>query len=308
MKRLSTIIDDVQEQFGVWFSRVLIILVLLFIFFIALGGVSHKYIWRIEHINISGASVVSEDVARSLVRQKLEGSYFFVYARDNIRLFPKREIEQMLYETFPRIASVSARRTDNHTIVIEMKERKPYALWCGLLATAYRSNEAVGRPAYAQSASRWQAGEEPSSKDCWFIDESGFVFDRAPVFSKGVYMEVYGKIIEKNLGESLRGSIPYDRFATANAFAKLLNEQVGKPYSIFLKQEGELEITLLTSAKYPFLAEVSLRFKDESTSEILMKNLLSAIPVQFPNNIASKKKLLYIDMRFGNKVIFGFEN
>lgn len=281
MKRLSTIIDDVHEQFGVWFSRVLIILVLLFIFFIAGGGVSHKSVWRIEHVNISGASAVPEDASRSLARQKLEGNYFFVYARDNSRLFPKREIEKMLYETFPRIANVSAKRSDNHTIVIEMKERKPFALWCG---------------------------QELSSKDCWFIDESGFVFDKAPVFSKGVYVEVYGKLIEKNVGEPLRASLPERRFATANLFTELIREDVGKAFRIFIKAEDEIEVTMHTSAKHPFLADAVIRFKDTSAPATLVKNLEKAILTQFPNNVALKKKLLYIDMRFGSKVIFGFEN
>lgn len=281
MKRLSTIIDDVHEQFGVWFSRVLIILVLLFIFFIACGGVSHKSVWRIEHVNISGASAVPEDVARSLARQKLEGNYFFVYARDNSRLFPKKEIEKMLYETFPRIANVSAKRADNHTIVIEMKERKPFALWCG---------------------------EEPSSKDCWFIDESGFVFDKAPVFSKGVYVEVYGKLIEKNIGEPLRASLANKRFATANSFVEFLRADIGRAFSIFIKAEDEIEVTIHTSAKHSFLADVVIRFKDNSDPATLVKNLEKAILTQFPNNTANKKKLLYIDMRFGNKVIFGLEN
>lgn len=281
MKRFSTIIDGVQEQFGIWFSRTLIIFILVFIFFIAGGGVSHNQKWRIGYVDILGNMTVSADVTRSLVRQKLEGNYFFVYARDNSRLFPKSEIESMLFETFPRITSVSASRIDNHKIAIAMTERKPYALWCGM---------------------------ELPAKDCWFIDDAGFVFDKAPVFSKGVYVEVYGKLVEKNIGEPLRGALPYNRFATANTFAKLLHESVGKPFRIALKGEGEVEITIYTSAKYTFLSDTTIRFKDESSPAVLINNLQKAISAEFPDNVANKKKLLYIDMRFGNKVIFGFEN
>jgi hypothetical protein len=53
---------------------------------------------------------------------------------------------------------------------------------------------------------------------------------------------------------------------------------------------------------------VTIRFKDETSPEALIKKIKTAIPAQFPDNMALKKKLLYIDMRFGNKVIFGFEN
>lgn len=270
-----------REQSGAWFSRVFILLVLLFIFFIAGGGVSHNNKWQIDHIDVKGASAVSEDEVRALVMEKILGNYFLVYARNNSHLFPVGEIGQALLSTFPRIAEVSTERTDEHSITVNISERKPYALWCG---------------------------KEPSSNDCWFIDEAGYIFDKAPVFSKGVYMEVYGKIIEKTPDDILRSSLPYDRFVTVNKFAKLLSENVAKIYRILLKSEGESEFKILASSKYPFLADTTIRFKDESIPQTLLKNLLSAIPVQFPNNVSPKKKLQYIDMRFGNKVIFGFEN
>ncbi len=299
MTRIANIFARIREESSVWFNRTFIILLLGLIFFVALGGVSHKDKWRINIVDVNGASTVSEDAVREIAMDKVSGNYFLVYAKNNSYIFPAGDIAQSLLGTFPRIASVGINRIDNHSIVINISERKPYALWCGLPATDYRSNEAVGR---------WQAGSEASSKDCWFIDETGFVFDKAPVFSKGVYVEVYGKLLEKNNGEPLRASLPFDRFVTANTFAKLLGGKVGKPYRISLKPEGELEVVLLASSKYPFLVDTTVRFKDESTPTVLLKNLLSAIPVQFPNNVAIKKKLQYIDMRFGNKVIFGFEN
>lgn len=299
MTRLANIFARLYEQFGVWFSRTFIVALLAFLFLVALGGISHNNKWQIVRVDVTGANTVSLDAVRSLALEKILGNYFLVYARNNSYLFPVGEIEQSLLGAFPRIESVSVKRIDDHSIMIDLSERKPYALWCGLPATDYRSNEAVGR---------FQAGEEPSSNECWFIDESGFVFDKAPVFSKGVYIEVYGKLIEKNIGESLRASLPERRFATANLFAELIREDVGKAFRIFIKAEDEIEVTIHTSAKHPFLADVVIRFRDTSAPATLVKNLEKAILTQFPNNTVLKKKLLYIDMRFGSKVIFGFGN
>jgi len=286
MEKFWTIIDTIREQLGAWISKVSILLLLSFLFFIAVGGVSHNVKWQITRVNITGERTVSEDVVRSLVRQRLEGNYFFVYARDNSHLFAKTEIEQMLRETFPRLENVSVDRIDDHALSISLSERKPYALWCGAEFITLAEH----------------------TKDCWFIDEDGFVFDHSPIFSDGVYMEVYGKLIEKNMGKPLRGTLSRERFTKANSFLKLIREQVGEPMRIGLIENNEIEIIVHTSIKYPFLNDVTLRLKDESDSAGLIKNLLSAIPVQFPDNIALKKKLLYVDMRFGNKVIFGFEN
>lgn len=285
MTRLANIFARLNEQFGMWFSRTIIILLLASIFFVALGGVSHNSKWQVTQVDVFGAKTISEDAVRALAQEKLLGNYFLVYARDNSYLFSKRDIEQSLLEAFPRIASVSVSRTDDHTIAITISERKPYALWCG---------------EEFQSAI-------PSLNNCWFIDDTGFVFDQAPVFSGGVYLEVYGKLVEKNVGEPLRSALPYERFGMINSFIKLLRAEVGGVLRVEIKPEGELEVTMENSTTYPFLSGVIIRFKDEESPEVLIKNLLAAIPVQFPDNIPLKKKLLYIDMRFGNKIFFGFE-
>lgn len=292
MERFQAITNKVRVQFAGWLSKIFILVLLSFLFFIAGGGVSHNSKWRIDRIDISGVNTVSDDAIRAVVFQELAGNYFFVYARENSYLFPKAEIEQTLLETFPRLASVSAKNSSNNTITITVRERKPYALWCGLPE---------------QVKMLLGINDTTIAENCWFIDSAGFVFDKAPGFSKGVYTEVYGKLVEKNINEPLRASLPYDRFATADEFTKLLRKSIGEPFRIIIKPDSEIEVTIYTSTQYPFLAESTLRFKDELQPETLVKNLQKAIPVQFPNNTALKKKLLYVDMRFGNKIIFGFE-
>ncbi|MGB2580730.1 MAG: hypothetical protein WBC83_03470 [Minisyncoccia bacterium] len=285
MERFHTVANKIRGQFGVWFSKTLILIVLSFLFFVTGGGLSQNAKWRIENIEISETNVVSEDMVRSIVRQKLTGNYFFVYSRGNSYLFPKKEIEQALLETFPRLESVYIKRINNNTIGIIAVERKPYALWCG---TQFVS-------------------EANQFENCWFIDRAGFVFDRAPIFPRGIYIEFYSELVEKNIGEQLRSTLPASRFAFADNFSGILRDNIGRPFRILIKENGEFEITIHTSTKHPFLDGVTIRFKEDSQPEYLLKNLLSSIPVKFPDNTSLKKKLLYIDMRFGSKVIFGFE-
>lgn len=277
------------------FYKTVAVMILLLLFFVTGGGVSHNDKWRIDRIDIVGANAVSPDAMRALVEEKLLGNYFFVYARENSFLFPRAEIERILPETFPRLKTVSVSSVDAHTAVATVSERKPYALWCG--------NEFNL--------------EMQELADCWFIDEAGFIFDRAPVFSEGVYLKVYGTVVEKNAGDPLRGALPAIRFANVNTFAKLIRTELGEPARIEMKGERESEVAIRASAVYPFLAGVAIRFKDGEDPVALMDSLRASISAQFtavakaiagkPENVSSKKKLLYIDMRFGNKIFFGFE-
>lgn len=295
MEKLIRVIVKFSEKFTEQISRAVAVLVLLLIFFVAGGGVSQNDRWRIDTIEISGANTISNDSIRRLIKEELMGNYFFTYARENSYLYPRKTIQQKLLTEFPRISRVQVARINAHTISVNIIERKPYALWCG---EAFISREHIS--------------------SCWFVDDSGFVFDSAPMFSSGVYMEVYGDIDEINEGEALRGQLPLSRFDPLNILSQYARTKIGEPSRIVLKSEGESEIVIRSSAIYPFMTDVAIRLKDGYDPSVVMKNLQSAIQVQFPsstNLIAGKsrsslsieKKLLYIDMRFGNKIFFGFE-
>lgn len=281
MSAFANFFKSIQEQSARLFNRTLILIFLALLFFIAGGGISQNEKWRIVDIQVVGVSSIDADLVRQIASPMLAGNYFFVYAKANSYLFPRSEIEQKILDTFPRIAEVKVRRTSDSTIALEVIERKPYALWCGT---------------------------KIEMADCWFIDENGFIFDKAPAFSKGVYREIYGNLIENRPGEILRASVPFARFSTSDSFTKLLSESIGNPFRVILKEGGESSIVIHTSTRYPFLSNTEIRFNDTSDPHELVKNLTAALPIQFPENSSIKKKLLYIDMRFGNRVVFGSEN
>lgn len=264
-------------------SKTFAVAILLCLFFVAGGGVSQNPAWRITEMKVSGVRAVSADVIEKFVWEKLRGHYFFVYARDNSFIFPRREIGAALVEQYPRIRAVSARRIGAHTLSLEIVERTPSFLWCGEVPDAEQSLLSM----------------------CWFMDDTGFVFDRAPTFSSGAYEEIYGALIVRDDGIPLRGMIPYSRFVFARAFGEALRTHLGTPIRTLFMAEGEYRIILSASTLYPMLTGAEVRFYDGQNAETLMDNLLAALRVQFPNGDISKKKLRYIDLRFGNKVFFG---
>lgn len=284
MESFSTVRAQIREHGGAWLIRAVAVTGLLVIFFIALGGVSHQERWRIYNIQITGPVIVSRDEVHALVQEKILGNYFFAYARDNSFLFPKQEIEQALLEKFPRLETAVAQRIDAHSISVVVTERKPYALWCG---------EAFDAESY-------------ELVPCWFIDDKGFVFDSAPIISSGVYLETYGTLTTQNGDNPIGGALPAARFQHADKLAQVLKPSIGQPLRIILKPEGEFELVMYSSATYPMLAGVTIKLRDEMVPATILKNLEASLREEFPEGATSKKKLLYIDMRFGNKIFFGF--
>ncbi|OHA84101.1 MAG: hypothetical protein A2937_02815 [Candidatus Yonathbacteria bacterium RIFCSPLOWO2_01_FULL_47_33b] len=286
MAKIASIITGLREHGRLWFMRGIAVLILAFLFFIAIGGISQNDKWKITRVEVVGTQTVDSDTVEALVREKLKGNYYIAYARENSQIFPSREIEEGLLNVFPRLASAYVERIDAHTISVKVSERKPYALWCGEVYSP-DIRELIG---------------------CFFVDNTGFVFDRAPTFSEGVYLEIYGALLGASEEGILRAHIPPAQFILTHTLVSSLMRELGDPLRIIMKPEGEMVVTMKKSDKYPMLAGVELRFKDTASAETIMKNLLAALPVQFPPDVTPKKKLLYIDMRFGNKIFFGFEN
>ena len=291
MSKFLEIIQEARSNFKVWLLHTLAVLVLLFLFSVAFGGVSQKDTWKIEHVEVSGYQAVSEDDIRNLTQGLLVGNYYLTYARENSYLFPRFEIQRKLLAEFPRLKSVHASRVDDHTIKITVTERKPFALWCG---------EVYLREMYEVN-------------DCWFVDDTGFIFDHAPVFSEGVYLEIYSVLANNKNNEILRARVPGNRFAVVHVVNDGLKKSLGDTLRIIVKEKGEYGVVMKNSIEYPALAGAEIRFKDSTTPAKIIKNLLTALPVQFPENqvvnmkTEETKVLYYIDMRFGNKIFFGFD-
>ena len=184
---------------------------------------------------------------------------------------------------FPRLATVKATRDSAHSITVAVTERKPFALWCGLVAVK-------------------------SMSPCWYLDETGFIFDSAPIFSDGAYLQLYGFLDEEDALEPLCKIVPRAEFENIRTFIGELRAHCIEPSRVALSEDGAMSINIHASSAYRVLVGVELRFNKEQDSVVLAKNLLAALPVQFPVNGPQQKKLEYIDLRFGNKVFFGFEN
>lgn len=283
MATIATIIEKAQEQFRLWFWRGVAVLLLMLIFFVVGGGISQHEEWKIANVEVSGARVLDPQSLESSTRDTLLGNYYWVYARSNSYIYPKQEIERTLLEKFPRIASTTIERTTLQILHVTVSEREPFALWCGTTFT--------------------HASTTP--KHCQFLDQTGFVFDEAPTFSPGVYLEFYGPLTtsERVVGNYLMPLY----FKKIEDLVKNL-ASLAKPTRATINTDQEVTLTLQTSNQYPLLAGVELRFDMKQNPKTLAENLLAALAVQFPENTRTKKKLQYIDLRFDNKVFFGFEN
>lgn len=231
------------------------------------------YIVRLDYFELNAVKIEVDGLMdRSQIREDiasvLSGSYF-IFSRRNSLIYPKEEMERSLKISNPRIKEVDIKRRDLNTLEISIVERKPVALWCG------------ENPEYTE----W----------CFYVDEKGFVYSKAPFFSGHVFFRYYGGDV--NLKNPLRSFLTSEEeIMEIERFTSHLKDLNIEPNAVHLKEEdfivllkgeGSLYLNRGESLEEPFSRLRSL-FRGGKQSFVVEGN----------------PAFLYIDLRFGKRVFY----
>lgn len=234
--------------------------------------------FRIEKIVIVGNETMADTLIRDRVSHLLSGTYFYFIPKDNFLAYPKSNIAAVLLGAYPRIKNIFAETPDPSTLLVTVEEREPFALWCG--ETYHDTGNNRG--------------------NCYFIDEGGYIFAKAPDFSDNVYFTYFGELDTKG---SMDGIPIGGRFMNEIDFTGLQSLIRGF-------EEFDFPPTALTKGKNNDI-ELRLRFGTvvifgrEQDLSILLDTLESVFDSEEFKN-AAHRELLYIDLRFGNKVFYKY--
>ena len=129
-------------------------------------------------------------------------------------------------------------------------------------------------------------------ENCYFMDEDGYVFDEAPYFSGEVYFKFFGKISDKDFAKLVYVKETFSKMGLKPVTLSVLDNRDVK---VGLTEEGAKN-------------RPEIIFKMETDFNKVVENLQTALNTE-PLRTDFKKKyasLLYIDLRFGNKVYYKF--
>lgn len=271
----------------------------LSVFFIVvlIAGASygtHSDALALQTVRIVGNEVVEESALREAIEAVLSQKYLLLFSKRNAFLYPQRTLERSLLRSFERLESVVIEKDGRNTLVITVKERIPFGLWCDAAREALDAN------------SKARASKGP----CYFLDEKGIIFAEAPSFSGDLFFTYSGAIEgERPVGEGpdalVKSTTPIgsrfmdkEKFHDLSLFLASLEDFGFKPVALYNDGEdftismrrGE---TLLVSQKRDFA--LTLENLQSFLSGDLAGESSSAL---VPDDFAS------IDVRFGNKVFF----
>jgi len=234
---------------------------------IAAGAV---WLSRAEEVTLSkvvvtGTSSATAQALETFIRGELSGKYWHLFPKANALLFPRSSTEAAALSAFPRLSSVELRLKDFDFLQVAVIERSPAALWCG---------------------------REEKEPDCYYLDQEGFLFEKAPLFEGNVFIRVYG-------GNPETPEATGDHILTPGQFKELYSFVISlrdlglAPVAAALGSEGDYTITLQGGAKMLMGADQDVAEVRENLEALLSSD-------EFKNG--KLDRLDYLDLRFGNKV------
>jgi hypothetical protein len=283
---ISARILEIKRKNRIRRWRLFIIFVILFFLFIGtLSYFSKHQKISISNIEIKGTHIVDSTKVEEEIYKNIKGRYWYLFSKANIFIYPRKKIYDSLMSNFPRIESLSIKRLNFSTLQIKIFERMGTSLYCGLEIPSQKKD--IG-------------------ENCYFVNNDGLIFDRAPYFSGNVYFKYYMKLKEDSqtiLGMQMMDKDYFHKLVRFIDDIALLNF---KP--IYLIKDEYNIISLYLNHKEGDTTP-KIIFRGEDDLAILLDDLALAIKKkEFIEEINTKyNKLLYIDLRFKNKILYKFE-
>ncbi|MDQ3244900.1 MAG: hypothetical protein M3P22_00935 [bacterium] len=260
-------------------KRKLFIFLSIFIVFII--GLIFLANWKeinIDNVNVTGNKIIESKEIEDIIHKNLSGKYLWLIPKTNGLLYPEDKILDELHNKYKRINTLEIDTNDFKTLDVTLTENIASYTWCG-------DTQVV----------------DATEESCYFIDKDGYVFDKAPNFSGDVYYRFYGEIKKQNdspIGFYFMPKI----FNNLINFKQVLDNIKLETSSIFVKgKDTEISLKKNNNAKIIFKTNDDLiQIGQNIQSSVLTDPLKSRIEKEYDS-------LLYIDLRFDNKVYYKFK-
>lgn len=258
------------------FERIAQALIVANLLFIGATWFSERETIRITDVVINGTLATDPALLDQTATELLHRPMLWRIARDNIILYPKRAIGAALKRSDARVKEVDVALLDRRRLVATVSEYAPSLLWC---------------PPERVSATT------TAVKGCYFADETGHIFSRAPEYSGipfFVYATTYPEIDERTF-LSGRSILPKDEFAIVNAFLDRLLDLELRPRIIH--EVGPHDYLIVTQMPW------TIRWTSAGDPAVAVEHLALVLE-HLSNDEGEKSEIEMIDLRFGNKVFY----
>jgi hypothetical protein len=288
-----------------YFVFISVFLAVYFLLLAACWLVLKSPFFRVSSVVVSGNKAVASSSIRDLLFSRvLRGkSLNALLGFGNILIWPK-ELDSADLVFLPQIKTLSIEKNlGDRKVTVTVEEREPYGIWC-LMARTDADSTQTGADSNSQlnvaSSSEVDLGLSPrpsaysqresASDSCWWFDDEGFIFKRAPA-AEGSLLVVVDDYSQDKLGLNFK-VLPPEFIPNLFSIFRVLGAGDLNVKGVELNNLAlqELEASTYDGPKLYF----SLRFPADYTLQVI-------------ESFYSKPgfgKLQYLDFRVENRVYY----
>lgn len=225
---------------------------------------------QINNIIVEGVEVLDSHDVESAVMDMLSGKALWIFPKTSTLLVQTETIEKKIKQKFSRIDTVTVKRDKAQGLILNISEYHGAFLWCD------------------------------AENQCFFMDKNGVVYSGAPVFSGSAYPKIFAGIPLQTLPfEGLRK----DQLDFITALENRLTTIAITPSEYHLVSPREIRIDFLHNREIAqFIVDPTVPV--ETSLEYLFSGIRTEpLASSFHNE---NKKLLYIDVRYPNNIVYKF--
>ena len=240
----------------------------------------------INSVQIQGQQSIDEEHLHQEVELYLSEYWLGIIPRKNIFFLGQATLRSHLITIYPKIYHLDI-DINIDALTLNIEERKAHSLWC-----IDREYESV------------------FNEECYFADQRGFWYARAPYFSDNVFLKVY---LSPNIERISLG----DRYMHGDAFANLFTfiESLEKEYNlgvqkiIFKEQQDiSLYISHLENIVFKEKPIILLNMNDSYDTSIRNIGVVLKQPGFARDFQEDAQQLKRIDIRFNDRIFYLFED
>ena len=249
-----------------------VLCVVLFTYFL------HGQKLRLEQITIETSGVLEKDLLANAIKAQVSGNFFGAVPQDTVFRISYRGVGDSLNEQFPRIKDVHFERAGVYDLHAIVSERTPAALWCG---------DVVPPIAYVK-VSDMEDSTDTIWGTCYLMDEGGYIYARAPLYSGAVMPRYYGSL--EKAEPIAQQYIAEEDFKEWQYFNQVLTENNVSAQAVLFVDEHDVEVYLINGLK--------VLIPRQNDVEVTLHRLFALLD---SGSLDVDKEVEYVDLRFGSK-------
>ncbi len=230
---------------------------------------------QIMDVSVSGSHAVITSAIQRSVQQQIAGTYTYLFAKNNIFLYPKETIRMNILEQFPTLSHVKIRAENFHTVTVAVVERQPSSLWCGSTFTV-----------------------TTETANCVLLTEDGLAYAPSANYSGNTYNKFYGGVASSSLPWQF---LTIEQFRSLSALVNVIvkKEMIDTISGVSVDSSDDVHVVFSSGFTLVF------RLHDKS-NDVLERLFLVQGSLPFLSQPLSTFE--YIDLRFGDKVYYKLKN